>query len=881
MRKLALLAGLLPFLNVFGQGYKVYQSDGKVDAYPGETAVSVTLNDDPLHYNGHEYVDLGLPSGTRWALTNVGADKSHSNGLHFHFAQVGIETLWGGDWCLPSIGQYQELINVCQWEWATVAGSQGYKVTGPNGNTLFLPAAGMKDASGSFANLLYGQKAGYWTREGYCFAFTSEQKGIDSHTPAIQLSLRPVIGGTDPQDKRSEVLKDDVHECVDLGLSVLWATTNIGADTPEANGDYFGPGFTEPRPQAFDWNNTDYHRWYTSQSPYYTDENMQIAGYMYQYYTLQGREAEFQEWGEQTTLLQRKGINVMGRWLLPEHDAATALWGDGWRMPTMAEYRELLEKTRRTGSGSILTLQGPTGNTITLPRAGYYPQSSTNPTPSSSYMYLTSSITEGYPCLVDVAMSRFQYDSYSASNGFYPIRPVKDRPKSGLTDEATKAGQEMVDLGLSVMWANCNWGAATPKDKGEYIACGETSPKQMYTKDNYNPGEAYTAQGMQTMLGKAGWMLPSKANMEELIEKCTWAREEDGYRVTGPNGNSIFLPYTGFREGASLCFPDELGFYRTSDVESGMALNIGNKGDNDFSAIAPTPYYGMAVRPVMNPLQPVTGEAVLTPGNWFDAWIPFKTKGGYQWSGIQFCYMKYMDEKESGAWNVSSQSYSPDSDNYVITNLQPGTTYYYRAYATYGDTLTLYGDIKQLHTSDYVLAIDLGLSVKWAPFNLGGDNEYDLADWFLHPTSYGLDASQLPSTSYGFQNGSYLPPQTGWSDEWRMPTEAEFQELVDKCTWEWQEGNKIVYWWETNEGVKTYKNSGYRVTGPNGNSIFLPAHGMGTMGEPIGLSTTGLYWTQTPNEKPAGTYKFFKFTETDRKFSYGPSEFRSIRPVKK
>ena len=450
MRKLALLAGLLSFLNVFGQGYKVYQSDGKVDAYPGETAVSVTLNDDPLRYNGHEYVDLGLPSGTRWALTNVGADKSHKNGLHFPFAEAGIETLWGGDWCLPSIGQYQELINVCQWEWAQVANTQGYKVTGPNGNTLFLPAAGMKDASGSFSNLLGGPIAGYWTREGYCFAFTGEQKGIDSRTPAMQMSLRPVIGGNDPQDKRSEVLKNDVHECVDLGLSVLWATTNIGADTPEAYGDYFGPGFTEPRPQEFDWNNPNWqYVWYPSHSPYYAGSNMQISGYMYHYYGEQGRDEEFQEWAQQSTWAQRKGFNEVGRWLLPEHDAAAALWGDGWRMPTLAEYKELVEKTRRTGSGSILTLQGPTGNTITLPRAGYYPQNSTNPTPSSSFMYLTSSITEGYPCLVDVAMSRFQYDSYSAGNGFYPIRPVKDRPKSGLTDEATKAGQEMVDLGLS------------------------------------------------------------------------------------------------------------------------------------------------------------------------------------------------------------------------------------------------------------------------------------------------------------------------------------------------------------------------------------------------------------------------------------------------
>jgi len=206
-----------------------------------------------------------------------------------------------------------------------------------------------------------------------------------------------------------------------------------------------------------------------------------------------------------------------------------------------------------------------------------------------------------------------------------------------------------------------------------------------------------------------------------------------------------------------------------------------------------------------------------------------------------------------------------------------------RSYASFSEAFPVktiapvYGDIKQLHMSDQVHAVDLGLSVKWAPFNLGGANEYDLADWFLHPTSYGLDASQLPSTSYGFWNGSYLSPQTGWSDEWRMPTEAEFQELLDKCTWEWQEGNFYIYEW----GTERYKNSGYRVTGPNGNSIFLPAHGMGTMGEPIGLSTTGYYWTQTPNEKPAGLYKFLIFSETGQKFTYGSPEYRSIRPVKK
>ena len=871
MRKLVLLLGFLPCMATFGQGYKVYMSDGKVDAYQSETIVSVSLNDDSLRYNGHEYVDLGLPSGTRWATMNVGAEKDNPNGLHFTFAHAKTDGQWGGDWRIPGTLEYQELLRCCQWEWTKQGNSQGYMLTGPNGNKLFLPAAGCIDAGGSFAGSLTGQTAGYWTSDGYSFVFSPEVKGLAVNSLVLQLSVRPVIGGAVLQDVRSEVMTEGSHDYVDLGLSVLWATTNIGAATPEEYGDYFGSCMTEPMPA--DYMNLPYQEqndWYQSHSPFY-ENGMHISGYMYHFYVEAGHEDELQAYNQQYYLNDRKRLGEMGYWILPEHDAATVLWGDGWRMPTLSEYKELIEKTTRRNSGYNSVFSGPNGNTLTIPRAGCYSTYDGRFNNSYGY-YLTSSIGE-YPYIVDISVKSFTYNDRESSQYFFPIRPVKDRPKAGLTDEKTTAQQEMVDLGLNVLWANCNLGAATPQDKGEYVAWVETFPKVAYTKTNYKM-TGYSAQAIQNMFGNPNWTIPSAADVQELIEKCAWAREADGYRVTGPNGNSIFLPYTGFRDGSVLSYPDELGFYWTADTT--QALRIDNAGDPACKEA--TGYFGMAVRPVMSPVLPETGEAQT---DWHSATIICKARGSYSEFGIQLCYIEFMDNPASGAWRVPADPASLQDGKYTAQLLlQPNMPYFYRAYAVTEDGTTLYGDIRQLRTTDDIPAIDLGLSVKWAPVNLGATNEYDIMDWYIHPSySYG-NAQQLPPISYGTSKDFYLTPLTSWPEEWRMPTEAEFQELLSNCTWEWQEGGCDDL---TTVVVNAKNRNGYKVTGPNGNSIFLPANGIGDGPTiPIGVGSYGYYWTQTPSEKHAGCYDLLKFTATDKKFSFGPASSQNIiRPVKK
>jgi hypothetical protein len=82
--------------------------------------------------NGHQYVDLGLPSGLLWATYNVSSDSPADSGDHF---------VWGGDWRIPTVAEFQELRNHCVWTWTDIESQSGYLVTSvKNGNSIFLPA---------------------------------------------------------------------------------------------------------------------------------------------------------------------------------------------------------------------------------------------------------------------------------------------------------------------------------------------------------------------------------------------------------------------------------------------------------------------------------------------------------------------------------------------------------------------------------------------------------------------------------------------------------------------------------------------------------------------------------------------------------------------
>ncbi len=171
---------------------------------------------------------------------------------------------------------------------------------------------------------------------------------------------------------------------------------------------------------------------------------------------------------------------------------------------------------------------------------------------------------------------------------------------------------EYVDLGLSVKWATCNVGASSPSDYGDYYAWGETSTKSSYDEDNSNT----YVKSINDIGGNSSydvaryrwgglWRLPTKAELEELKTKCTWTWTtqggHNGYKVTGKNGKSIFLPAAGFRYGTSLQYDGERGNYWSSTPYEGGTYGayILYFNSSYHSTGWDYRYYGRSVRPVV------------------------------------------------------------------------------------------------------------------------------------------------------------------------------------------------------------------------------------------------------------------------------------------
>lgn len=153
-------------------------------------------------------------------------------------------------------------------------------------------------------------------------------------------------------------------------------------------------------------------------------------------------------------------------------------------------------------------------------------------------------------------------------------------------------GHDYVDLGLpsGTLWATCNVGADTPQDFGYYLAWGETQPKDIYNWDNYKHCKVdggrtlikYCASDHLSELQPeddaasanwgTSWCMPTEAQWKELAEKTThvWTKQKGvrGYRVTGPNGKSLFLPAARIRWQGDYAGFGDFGIYWATKLYS-------------------------------------------------------------------------------------------------------------------------------------------------------------------------------------------------------------------------------------------------------------------------------------------------------------------------
>lgn len=411
--------------NIFAQGVVVKPKSSQTPATPNtqkpaeKTKVLQLKVSEGVEFEGHNYVDLGLPSGTLWATRNIGADQIEDIGDFFtwgatmpgfygfgsyiwqkstlyyytkycnqpkqgHFdnnteldPEDDAATMnWGLEWCIPSREQFQELID------NRLTTCSAYRLNGVsgcliisknNGKSVFFPFGGC-------TNSAYKNDGFYWScsldsSEGQhsneyahcCFLSSLNSKGYASCIVQQRhngLNIRPVRNRSKLKihPSISQGNNSDGHLGVDLALpsGTIWATCNIGAKEPVNQGYLFA------------WGDT--------------------IGYTYS-------EHEF-GWStyslcDSSSFKQKKYCSAIGWGIVdnkiildPEDDAADKIWGNGWTMPTVSQAEELMSDkfttrvwtteclvyglkitSKKNGNSIFLPATGPAGN---LSRQGYY-----------------------------------------------------------------------------------------------------------------------------------------------------------------------------------------------------------------------------------------------------------------------------------------------------------------------------------------------------------------------------------------------------------------------------------------------------------------------------------------------------------------------------
>jgi hypothetical protein len=443
------------------------------------------------------------------------------------------------------------------------------------------------------------------------FNSTAEQGTMESNNAqTVKRSIFGVLKNIDAKVSKWESTWVE-PEYVDLGLSVRWATINVGATKPEEYGDYFAWGETEPKTN-YNWST---YKWCNGDgniaTKYCTDSII---------------------W-DSTEPMDNKTV------LDPEDDAAFANWGGNWRMPTDADLLELCYDctwtwTEQNGvKGSIVT--GSNGNSIFLPAAGT--MDDTNLKFAGEHgVYWSSSLDTNFPrCAWFVVFhsDRAYKNDFIRSEG-HSVRAVYDDRvypesltlnKSTLTlyvgdyeqltptvlpeNAAVKSvewssdnrevatvykgvvtaykagtatitattalgaktatcevmvveqfinGHEAVDLGLpsGLRWATMNVGSTKPEDNGDYFAWGETQPK-----DNYNWSTYKWCNGDYNKLTKYCTQSSYWDSTEPMDTKTVLDLEDDAARADW--GGSWRMPtdseWRELRENCTLTWTTQNG----------------------------------------------------------------------------------------------------------------------------------------------------------------------------------------------------------------------------------------------------------------------------------------------------------------------------------
>ena len=699
-----------------------------------------------------------------------------------------------------------------------------------------------------------------WTTSDEKVVSVSADGLLVAHTPGVCTVTASAYG----QSAQCAVtVTENEYSYVDLGLSVLWATRNLGARDSSAYGDYYAWAEIEPK-EFFSWSNYRYCSFpgqTSGMDKYVTD------GYAHQYLPADN--------------LTR---------LLPEDDAATVLLGSDWHIPTENEIEELKENCRIsdtvTAGGitcAVVTsmVPGYEGRSIYLPLSGQY---SGNEPMGVDYEFVLWSSTgqntravrfvdewkwfetrSSYTPVIDryyglnIRPVRRLGDEQFAEIGFEgnltdmsygEIRPVSllmesvgrsimpDKIEWEASDPtmlqvlkegyviALRTGNctltaryegrsitvpvtvtmpvpDAVDLGLSVKWASANLGAAKPQDQGAMQAWGETSVKpRPYTWDNYR----HYSNGRYIKYYFGGDFSDGNVDFKEQLDA-----EDDAAHVL--LGGAWRIP--------TAVELDEL-------VRNCTWTEIEMDGVMGWIAASLVP--GFEGRCIFLPYTECV-EGVISEWN-----LNSRFNFHYRTSTLEVVLGDRFFRQANG------EPVRP------VQELDGQET----AARKQADSERMRARAGHAAIPD---AVDLGLSVLWASFNVGADSPEETGDFF----AWGETSAKPYYTLYNYSRASVDEEKGYWwydkfdkdyvlapeddaahvnlGGEWRLPTKYECHELEEKCAWADTLLNGVGGLLVTS-----------RVPGYEGNSIFLPFTHCETLFR-TGNENQGIYMTSSASSR--------------------------------
>ena len=810
--------------------------DGEITIADVNAIIDLTIK----VYDEHEYVDLGLPSGTLWATCNVGAKSPEEYGDYFAWGETEPkesytwgtyrwcngtdDTLtkycsdseygtvdnksfldgkddaayvnWGPEWRMPTIEQMTEFSQYCNKTRTERNGVKGCLITGPNGNTIFLPGSGNWNNGGGA-----GDYSGYYWS---CSGDNSYAMGLDS----------------------------------DSGYS-SWG--------------YFN-------------------------------------GFRYAGYTIRAVRAPSAEFH-----IEQKRIDF-GAVLLGETETRVLTLVNNttknMTLMVIADDPFLVKQGEDYVSSMEIVVPGSTNVPLIVMYNG------TEQGQFDGNVTIRKSASDegqiGIPVHVlaysDVNMEQDYVDLGLPSGTLWAACNVGASSPEGYGDYFAWGETEPKEV---YTWETYKWCNGSEDSLTKYCTNSNYGTVDSKTKLEPEDDAAFVNMG-------PSWRMPSKEQMAELRSKCTWQwttlNEEWGHLIIGPNGSTMFLPLPGERVGGDIKYEgsvgdywsDEIAHYDAPDVAyctdfgtlSGSARFIGysvravrlslddvfiEQKSLDMDGIPIGEKYTSKLTFINNSMEPITMTATV------DAPFSFVNDGG---------------NASSMTIVVPSKSYTQAT--VVFTSTVPGQ--FNGNVTVQSPALDGGQSIIPVHAlafaDDFMHQeyVDLGLpsGTLWATRDVGASSPEEYGDEFIwgQTTPHNNGSRNADNMSDGSEDAmtkcsinslrsryenlresrSELRPESdaayvNWGPEWRTPSLDQIVELTESCTCSRARINGVI---------------GRLVTGPNGNCMFWPAD--------------GYYWSRTsPESDYLANYAYGLFMNSDMDWGifWGPRGWgHRVRPVR-